>query len=93
MTALRISSHAISRYRSRVEPVDYDTAHAALSSPIVQAAARFGCSIVRLPTGQRIVIENYTVVTVLPAEQFKRQIQRQGVGRYHTTPKTYQKRR
>jgi hypothetical protein len=69
---LRVSSHAISRYRSRVEPVDYDTAHAALTTPAILAAAKFGCSSVRLPSGQRIIIEENTVVTVLPSPKTKR---------------------
>lgn len=63
---LHITGHAISRYRERVEPVDYATAHTRLQCPAVEAAADFGAPFVRLPGGQRIVLKGHTVVTVLP---------------------------
>lgn len=65
---IRVSSHAISRYRERVALVDYGTALAVLSSAAIQAAASFGAKYVRLGTGQRVVIEDGAVVTVLPAD-------------------------
>lgn len=65
---IRITSRAISRYRERVAPVDFATAHAALTSPAIQKAIEFGAPFVRLGTGQRIVIEGHVVVTVLPKE-------------------------
>lgn len=66
---LHVTSHAISRYRTRVAPVDDDAARAALSSPVIVKAAEFGARCVRLPTGQRIVIEDHHVATVLPASK------------------------
>lgn len=77
-----VSAHAISRYRERVSPVDYDAALAALSTRAIEAAADFGAHIVRLAGGQRVVIEEQTVVTVLPAENYRKQIARNGLGRY-----------
>lgn len=64
---IHITSHAPSRYRERVAPVDYERARAVLASPTVECAADFGAPYVRLGTGQRIVLEGRTVVTVLPA--------------------------
>lgn len=68
MTALHITSHAVARYQERVQHVTVEQAIAALSLPIVQRAAEFGAPYVRLPTGQRIVIQGGAVVTVLPAD-------------------------
>lgn len=79
---IHITAHAVSRYRERVEPVGYDEAYAALTSPAVRAAFDFGARYVRLAGGQRIVIENGRVVTVLPADNYRKQVQRKGLGRY-----------
>jgi len=79
---IHVTAHAVSRYRERVEPVGYDEAVAALTSPAVQAAFDFGARFVRLAGGQRIVIEDGRVVTVLPADNYRKQVQRKGFGRY-----------
>ena len=68
---LEITLHAIERYQQRVEACDANKAYAALSSPIVERAAQFGCPYVRLPTGQRIVIQGGVIVTVLPKDHRK----------------------
>lgn len=68
MGCIHVSSHAISRYRERVEPVSYDEAIKALSSPAIEAAVRFGAGYVRLGTGQRVVIKLGAVITVLEAK-------------------------
>lgn len=66
---LHVTGHAISRYRERVDPgADFDRAHAALTSAAVERAAGFGAPFVKLGTGQRIVIVEHRVVTVLPAD-------------------------
>ena len=65
---IRVSAHAVSRYRERVADVPETEAVEAMRSPAVQAAADFGAPYVRLATGQRIAIENGVVVTVLPKE-------------------------
>lgn len=64
--ALHITSHAISRYRERVAPVSYDDALAALTCAAVELAAEIGAPFVKLGTGQRIVLVENRVVTVLP---------------------------
>ncbi|MGE4307079.1 MAG: hypothetical protein AB7E24_23970 [Novosphingobium sp.] len=79
---IRVSAHAISRYRERVADVSYDEARAALSIRAVECAAAFGAKFVRLAGGQRIVIENGVVVTVKPATEYRRQVRRNGLGRY-----------
>lgn len=79
---IRVSSKAISRYRERVADVGYDEVIAALTTPVIQKAAAFGAQFVRLGTGQRIVIDNNVVVTVLAASSYRRQINRHGLGRY-----------
>jgi hypothetical protein len=77
-----ITAHAIERYRERVRPCSDDDAREALSSRAINAAIVFGARFVRLGTGQRIALTGDTVITVLPAENYRRQIGRVGRGRY-----------
>lgn len=77
-----VTPHAIRRFQERAANLPEAEVIARLSSPTIEAAARFGAQFVRLGTGHRVVIADYTVVTVLPPEHFRRQIARQGVGRY-----------
>ncbi|KPH67546.1 hypothetical protein [Novosphingobium sp. ST904] len=79
---LRVSGHAIQRYQERVANVSADEARAALSTPVIQAAANFGARFVRLGTGHRVCIQNHVVLSVLPAEHYRRQVRRYGLGRY-----------
>lgn len=65
---IRVTDHAIERYRERVADVDFDTALAALTSAIVQLAIDFGAHFIRLPGRQRIVLDGNCVVTVLPSD-------------------------
>ena len=62
-----VTRHAIDRYQERVANVAEDRAIAALTCPAVQVADTFGASVVRLGTGQRILLRNHAVITVLPA--------------------------
>ena len=80
--AIHVTLHAIQRYQERVAPVSAAEAHKALSTPAIQIAAKFGAQFVRLPTGHRIVLNEHTVVTIQPPEHYRRQIQRQGFGRF-----------
>lgn len=64
-----ITTHAIARYRQRVADVSEQEARAAISSKTVELAADFGAPFVRLGTGQRVVIANGVVVTVLPSDE------------------------
>ena len=65
-----ITRHTAQRY---LEMVEEHLPHAVvldrLSSPAIEAAARFGASYVRLAGGQRIVLVGQYAVTVLPADQ------------------------
>ena len=79
---IHITRHAIERYQQRVSPVSDDEARQALSSRAIQAAANFGAQFVRLPHGQRVVIRERTIITVQPAEHYRRMIHREGLGRY-----------
>lgn len=46
------------------------------------SAAQIGARFVRLSGGQRIVLQDWTVVTVMPAENYRKQVRRRGMGRY-----------
>jgi len=78
---IHITAHAIERYIERVAPVTPDEAHAALDSAAVRCAAEIGARFVRLGTGQRIVLQGHTVVTVMPSENYRKQVRRRGMGR------------
>jgi hypothetical protein len=65
---IHITAHAIQRFIERVAKVSVQDARERLSSPAVIAAAKFGAHYVRLGTGQRIVIQDGKVITVLPSE-------------------------
>lgn len=79
---LHVTAHAILRYQQRVAAVSLEQARAALSTPAIRKAAEFGATCVRLGTGHRVVIREFSVVTVQPAENYARQIKRRGLGRY-----------
>lgn len=68
-----ITDHAIERYRERVADIPEPEILAALDTPAVQAAAELGGECyVRLPSGQRIVVKDHTVVTVTPRQPRRR---------------------
>ena len=70
MARLFVSHHAEQRYRERVEDgLSTATVIERLTSPVIRQAAAFGAPYVRLPGGQRVVIERGSIVTVLPKEQ------------------------
>lgn len=67
--SVRISAHAISSYRERVEDATEDEILLLLDTPAVRWAASQQCRIaVRLGTGQRIIIKNGTIITILPKD-------------------------
>lgn len=70
MNALRVTAHAIERYQERVANLSDEAVIEAILSPAVVKAATFGAPFVRLATGQRIVIEDSVVVTVLPSDHW-----------------------
>ena len=63
---VRVSSHAIERYRERVANLCDTDIIAALSGRAFIACARIGRGAVILPSGHRAIIENDCVITVLP---------------------------
>lgn len=67
MPDLHVSAHAVERYIERVCPnASAEQAKDALTSPTITKAARFGAHYVKLGTGQHVVIEDQTIITVLP---------------------------
>lgn len=66
---IHITHHAITRAMERVPGIRTEAqARALLSTRAIDAAAHFGAKYVRLGTGQRVVIECGSVVTVLPSD-------------------------
>lgn len=68
MPSLFVAHHAIERYRERVADISSAEVCAALNSATMRLAADFGARYVRLSGGQRAVIVNGRVVTVLPKD-------------------------
>ena len=79
---VHVTQHAIERYIERVAPVTPEQAAQAMDCAAVRAAAEFGARFVRLHGGQRIAVQDWTVVTVLPADNHRKQVGRRGIGRY-----------
>lgn len=63
-----LTRHAIQRYRERVADVPACEIWRALDCPAVRVAISFGARFVRLSGGQRVVLEENRVVTILPKE-------------------------
>jgi hypothetical protein len=63
---VHVSRHACLRYGERVQPCSLDEAKARIleSERAIEAAAAFGCQIVRRARGERLVLEGTRVVTV-----------------------------
>lgn len=72
MNGVHVTSHAISRYRERVEALPEAEVRRRLSSPTIIKAAEIGCPSVKLPGGQRVIIEDNTIITVRPRSRIKR---------------------
>jgi hypothetical protein len=70
MTRLHVTRHAAERYLERVNPrLTMADAIDALSSPTIRRDAEFGAAYVRLGTGQRVALDGFVVVTVLPKDE------------------------
>lgn len=68
MTSPHITRHAIERAIERVPGITTeDQARAVLTSRAVLVAVEFGALFVRIGTGQHILIDAGSVVTVLPS--------------------------
>lgn len=68
MAEVYLTRHAIQRYRERVADVPAVAIWLALDCPAVRIAIDFGARYVRLAGGQRVVLEENRVVTILPRE-------------------------
>ena len=68
MTEPFLTRHAINRYRERVADVPACEIWRALNCAAVRAAIDFGARYVRLSGGQRVVLRDDHVVTILPAQ-------------------------
>jgi hypothetical protein len=82
---IRVTRHAVHRYRERVRAVSEDEARVILSSAAIARAADFaGLAhvFVRIAGNFRVAVQDHTVVTVLPAEQYRAQVRRFGKGRF-----------
>lgn len=84
MPDLLVTDHAVLRFQQRVRPCTADEARKALSTPAVQAAALFGAQFVRLATGHRIALKGHVVMTVLPPDNYRRQVHRTHIPRFPT---------
>ena len=60
-----ISDHAIIRWLERVKGVDIARIRAEMSSPALQVADKFGCPVVIGKHGERMVVRDGVVVTVI----------------------------
>lgn len=67
---LYVTRHAIQRYRERVADVPAAEVWRALDIPAVRVAIEFGARFVRLAGGQRVVLKENRVVTVLPSDHW-----------------------
>jgi len=69
---ISVTRHAVNRWMERIDQrASYDQADRAIRSHAraVCAAADFGCSVVKLATGDRLILDGRSVVTVLSREQ------------------------
>lgn len=67
MPELFVTPHAIERYQERVADVPAIEVHRRLNSPTLLVAAEFGARYVKLGGGQRVVIKEWRIVTILPS--------------------------
>lgn len=66
-----LTRHAIQRYRERVADVPAAAIWAALDIPAVRIAIEFGARFVRLSGGQRVVLAENRIVTILPSSHWQ----------------------
>ena len=68
MPELIVTRHAMDRYRERVKDVPDRDIFAHLTNKTFEIAAQFGARYVRLSKGQRAVIIQHRIVTILPCD-------------------------
>lgn len=79
---LRVTAHAIERAMERIPGIESEAqAREVLERPVIHFAADLAGDadcFVRLTTGERICIRDHTVLTVYPAEHYRRNVRRLG---------------
>jgi hypothetical protein len=75
---IKVTDHACRRFAERVERCSLDDARLRIlaASRAIEAAAAFGCEVVRMGGGARLVLNGLTVVTVYQRGTFPRQCRR-----------------
>lgn len=76
MAEVYLTRNAIQRYRERVADVSPAEIWRALDCPAVRVAIEFGARFVRLSGGQRVVLEENRVVTILPRDRCRGSLHR-----------------
>lgn len=75
--AIHVTHHAVERYQERVRNLPDDQVRQLIcTSKAVQLAVSIGAPFVRLGTGQRLVLIEGRVVTVLPQDQYPTSLKR-----------------
>ena len=79
---IRVTQHACERFTQRVRPCSLEEARDDIlsHSRAIKTAAKFGCEVVRLGSGERLVLDGETVVTVYAPHCLPRQLRS---GRQH----------
>ena len=65
MTDVEISDHAVYRYLQRVKGINMEAVRDEMRNPALAVADEFGCATVIGRHGERMIIEDGVVVTVL----------------------------
>ena len=68
MTAVIITAHAAARFIERINPLlttEQARAEIAAHEKAIVTAANFGCRCVRLGSGAKLVLDGFSVVTVI----------------------------
>ena len=78
--AANITAHALQRAVERIPGCSCaDDAFAILSSEVIAAAMQFARGsqcLVRLPTGNRVLIRDSAIITVMPIDNYRRTVRR-----------------
>jgi len=77
MAEIFLTRHAIQRYRERVADVPAGEVWRALDCAAVRVAIDFGARFVRLAGGQRVVLVENRVVTILPRDHHSSLLRRE----------------
>lgn len=72
---IHVTMHSCERFIERVRPCTMDEAREAIlaHARAIEAAAAFGCEVVRCGSGERLVLDGTRVLTVYAPRNFPRQ--------------------